>query len=47
MALPLTIDGLGPRGNGAHAPEEHVHAPSIRQRAEVALAVVRAILESS
>ena len=25
--IPLTIDGLGPRGGGAHTPEEFVHAP--------------------
>lgn len=37
--IPLTIDGLGPRGGGAHTPEEFVLASSLRTRAEVALAV--------
>jgi glutamate carboxypeptidase len=38
-AIPLTVDGLGPRGGGAHTPEEFVLAPSLRERAEVAMAV--------
>ncbi len=38
-AIPLTIDGLGPRGGGAHTHEEFVLAPSLQERAEVALAV--------
>jgi glutamate carboxypeptidase len=38
-AIPLTVDGLGPRGGGAHTPEEFVLAPSLRERAEVALAI--------
>ncbi len=37
--IPLTVDGLGPRGGGAHTPSEFVLAPSLRERAEVALAV--------
>ncbi len=45
-SIPLTVDGLGPRGGGAHTPEEFVHAPSLRQRAEVALAVAAAALDS-
>lgn len=40
----LTVDGLGPLGGGAHAPHEFVWAWSLRQRAEVALAVVDAVL---
>jgi glutamate carboxypeptidase len=40
----LTIDGLGPRGGGAHAPHEWVSAESLRTRAEVALAVTAAVL---
>ena len=44
--LPLTIDGLGPRGGGAHAPHEWVGAASLRTRAEVALALVAAILRA-
>jgi glutamate carboxypeptidase len=43
-AIPLTVDGLGPRGGGAHTPEEFVFAPSLRERAEVALAVAHAAL---
>lgn len=42
--IPLTIDGLGPLGGGAHAPHEFVWAWSLRTRAEVALAVVDAVL---
>jgi glutamate carboxypeptidase len=38
-SIPLTIDGLGPRGGGAHTPEEFILAESLGQRAEVALAV--------
>ena len=34
-----TIDGLGPRGGGAHTPEEFVLAASLRERAEVAVAI--------
>jgi glutamate carboxypeptidase len=43
-SIPLTVDGLGPRGGGAHTPEEFVLAPSLRERAEVALAVASAAL---
>jgi glutamate carboxypeptidase len=43
-SIPLTIDGLGPRGGGAHTPEEFVLAPSLAQRAEVALAVAAEVL---
>jgi glutamate carboxypeptidase len=43
-AIPLTIDGLGPRGGGAHARDEYVLADSLRSRAEVALAVADAAL---
>jgi glutamate carboxypeptidase len=42
----LTVDGLGPRGGGAHTPQEWVSAESLRTRAEVALAVVSALLEA-
>jgi glutamate carboxypeptidase len=38
-AISLTVDGLGPRGGGAHTPQEFVLTESLRQRAEVALAV--------
>jgi glutamate carboxypeptidase len=42
--IPVTIDGLGPRGGKAHNPEEFVLEASLRPRAEVALAVVGAAL---
>ena len=42
--IDLTIDGLGPRGGGAHTPNEWVSADSLRTRAEVALAVTAALL---
>jgi glutamate carboxypeptidase len=43
--IPLTIDGLGPRGDGAHTPGEFVLRSSLRERTEVALAVALTILE--
>jgi glutamate carboxypeptidase len=43
--VPVTIDGLGPRGGGAHSPSEYVVASTLRERAEVALAVAGAVLE--
>jgi glutamate carboxypeptidase len=43
--IPLTVDGLGPRGGGAHTPGEFVLAASLRERAEVALAVAAAVLD--
>jgi glutamate carboxypeptidase len=43
-AIPVTIDGLGPRGGGAHAPHEYVLKGSLSSRAEVALAVISAVL---
>ncbi len=42
--IPLTVDGLGPRGGGAHAPHEFVLRASLHARAEVALAIVDALL---
>jgi glutamate carboxypeptidase len=42
--ITLTVDGLGPRGGGAHTPEEFVLRAALRQRAEVALAIARAAL---
>src|SRR3954470_8085899 len=42
--VPLTVDGLGPRGGGAHNPDEFVLAESIEPRAQVALALVAALL---
>jgi glutamate carboxypeptidase len=44
--VPITIDGLGPRGGKAHNPEEFVLADSLQPRAEVALAVLAAVLGS-
>ena len=44
LEIPLTVDGLGPRGGGAHTPDEFVHAASLAERAEVALAVALAAL---
>jgi glutamate carboxypeptidase len=45
-AIPLTVDGLGPRGGGAHTPHEWLSAESLRSRAEVALAVVSALVDT-
>jgi glutamate carboxypeptidase len=45
QAVPLTLDGLGPRGGGAHTPNEWVSAAALRSRAEVALAVVSTLLD--
>ncbi|MEJ7796895.1 MAG: M20/M25/M40 family metallo-hydrolase [Solirubrobacteraceae bacterium] len=42
--IAVTVDGLGPRGGGAHTPTEHIVAQSLRERAEVALALVAAVL---
>lgn len=45
--IDLTVDGLGPRGGLAHAPGEYVLADSLRERAEVALALVDALTSGS
>ncbi len=42
-AIPLTVDGLGPRGGHAHSPHEFVHAPSLSERLEVAIAMCQAL----
>jgi glutamate carboxypeptidase len=42
--LPLAIDGLGPLGGSAHAPEEYLLVDSLRERAEVAVALAVALL---
>jgi glutamate carboxypeptidase len=42
--IPITIDGLGPRGGKAHNPGEFVYEHSLVPRAEVALAVAAAVL---
>ncbi len=44
--IPLTVDGLGPRGGGAHTPDEFVFMESLRQRAEVALALALEALDA-
>ena len=44
-AVPLTIDGLGPRGGRAHNPDEYVLRESLHSRAEVACAVAAALLD--
>jgi glutamate carboxypeptidase len=44
LEIPLTVDGLGPRGGGAHTPQEFVLAASLGQRAQVGLAVARSVL---
>jgi glutamate carboxypeptidase len=38
-SIPLTIDGLGPRGGGAHTPGEFALREALGLRAEVALAI--------
>lgn len=46
-SIPLTVDGLGPRGGGAHTPEEFVLDSGIQSRAEVALALAHEVLAKS
>ncbi len=46
-SIPLTIDGLGPRGGGAHTPEEFVHLASLPDRLSVALALAHAAILSA
>jgi glutamate carboxypeptidase len=43
-SIPVTIDGLGPRGGRAHNPGEYVYADSLGPRAELAMAVIAAVL---
>jgi glutamate carboxypeptidase len=45
--IPITVDGLGPRGGKAHNPEEFVLEASLQPRAEVALAVIAAALAAA
>jgi glutamate carboxypeptidase len=42
--IAITVDGLGPRGGGAHTPAEYIVESSLRERAEVALALADAVL---
>ena len=44
-AIGLTVDGLGPRGGGAHTPQEFVLTESLLERAEVAMALAREALD--
>jgi glutamate carboxypeptidase len=46
-SIPITIDGLGPRGGKAHNPDEFVLEASLQPRAEVALAVILAALATT
>jgi glutamate carboxypeptidase len=46
-SIPLTVDGLGPRGGAAHSPDEYIVTDSLESRAAVALAVTSAALELS
>ena len=43
--IPITIDGLGPRGGDAHTADEYIVEASLRERAEITLAIVDAILD--
>jgi glutamate carboxypeptidase len=43
--IPVTIDGLGPRGGDAHHPDEYVLRASILARAQVALTIAGAALD--
>ena len=45
-SLPVTVDGLGPRGGKAHNPDEFVLTESLAPRAQVALAVIAAALSA-
>jgi glutamate carboxypeptidase len=45
--IALTVDGLGPRGGGAHATHEYVDRRSLLPRAQVALALAHAALIGS
>jgi glutamate carboxypeptidase len=42
--IAMTVDGLGPRGGGAHTPDEFVSRETLRSRAEVALAIAHRAL---
>ncbi len=44
QVIPLTIDGLGPCGAGAHTPQEHLELESVPRRLALALALSDAIL---
>lgn len=44
LTISCTIDGLGPRGGGAHTPEEFIHEGSVAERIAIAIAVARSAL---
>jgi glutamate carboxypeptidase len=44
--VPLAIDGLGPLGGYAHNPQEYLLIDSLEPRADVALAVIAALLDT-
>jgi glutamate carboxypeptidase len=44
QTVPLTVDGLGPRGGHAHHPDEFVAVDSVLPRARIALAFAAAAL---
>ena len=44
QSIAMTVDGLGPRGGGAHTPDEFVLRDALRSRTEVALALAREAL---
>jgi glutamate carboxypeptidase len=44
-SIPLTIDGLGPRGGGAHTPGEFALREALELRAEVALAIGHELID--
>jgi glutamate carboxypeptidase len=47
QAIPMTVDGLGPRGGGAHTPQEFVLRDALRSRAEVALSLAGEALDAA
>jgi glutamate carboxypeptidase len=46
-SIPLTIDGLGPRGGGAHTPGEFALRKALELRAEVALAIGHELIDGA
>jgi glutamate carboxypeptidase len=46
-SIPLTIDGLGPRGGGAHTPGEFALREALGLRAEVALAIGHELIDGA
>src|SRR6202012_4614114 len=46
-SIPLTIDGLGPRGGRAHTPGEFALREALGLRAEVALAIGHELIDAA